>query len=279
MRFETFHGTDLRRVFDDARAALGEDVMIVSSKVSREGALTRVKVVAARAEDVEGLRRRITPPAPALPKPHGGRGRFGPFVIALVGPTGAGKTTTAAKLALHAQAFAGKRVVFITLDTYRVGALEQMQTLAEIAGLPFEVVYDRKEVVGALKRLDDCDVVIVDTPGRSPKSAEANAAWMSLLAPLSPDEVHLVVPAALRPEAVDAFRALYAPCSPTHLLVSKADELPDDAALAELASRVPLPLRWITDGQAIPDDLAPAAGRVLAALGLAGIERSSRSAA
>lgn len=93
MLLETFHGTDLRRVFDDARRALGDDVLIVRSAVHKEAGVTRVEVIAARQQDLQSLRARLDPPLPTLPRAQGGRGRSGPLVIALVGPTGAGKTT------------------------------------------------------------------------------------------------------------------------------------------------------------------------------------------
>jgi flagellar biosynthesis protein FlhF len=268
MRFETFTGTDLRRVFDGARATLGEDAMIVRSDVTRKSGATRVEVIAARPDDVQRLRQRLTPPAPRLPRSEGGRGRSGPFIIALIGPTGAGKTTTAAKLALHDEAFGARKVGFLTLDTYRVGALEQMQTFAEISGLPLEVVYDAREVIGALKRLDDCDVVVVDTPGRSPRAQESNAHWQALLARLSPNEVHLVVPASIRPDIAGGLITQFERCAPTHLLITKVDETPDESGLAALAGNVDLPTRWLTDGQVVPDDLSPARGRLLASLGL-----------
>src|SRR6185295_13558212 len=98
MLLETFHGTDLRRVFDDARRALGEDVLVVRSSVAREAGVTRVEVIAARQQDLQELRQRLDPAPPSLPRPHGLRGRNGPFILAVVGPTGAGKTTIAAKL-------------------------------------------------------------------------------------------------------------------------------------------------------------------------------------
>ena len=144
MRFESFHGTDLRRVFDETRQALGEDAIIVRSHLTRNAGHVRVEVIAARASDVERLRQRLTVDPPQLQKTLGGRGRFGPYVVALVGPTGAGKTTTAAKLALHPDAFGQKRVGLLTLDTFRVGAIEQMQAFAEIAELRLEVVYDER---------------------------------------------------------------------------------------------------------------------------------------
>ena len=99
MLLETYHGTDLRSVFDDARRSLGEDVLIIRSQVFRDGPRTRVEVVAAPANQVHALVRRLDPPAVSFPRPHGGRGRSGPLLLAVVGPTGSGKTTTAAKLA------------------------------------------------------------------------------------------------------------------------------------------------------------------------------------
>lgn len=269
MRFETFHGTELRHVFDDARHALGDDALIIRSTITRDAGRTRVQVMAARAADVEALRLQLSPTPPSLPRDIGGRGRFGPFVIALVGPTGAGKSTTAAKLALHPGAFGEKRVGLLTLDTYRVGAIEQMQSFAEIADIPLEVVYDEREAIGALKRLDRCDVVIVDTPGRGPRAVDDSARWQAVLKPLAPDEVHLVVPATMRTDIAMALRADYAACGPTHLLISKADEAPEDGEVAALASALDLPSRWLTDGQVIPEDLHPAT-RLLATLGATG---------
>jgi len=277
MRFESFHGTDLRRVFDEAREALGDDAIIIRSHMSRDSGHQRVEVIAARAGDVERLRKQLSPDAPVLQKVVGGRGQFGPYVVALVGPTGAGKTTTAAKLALHPEAFGDKRVGLLTLDTFRVGAIEQMQAFAEIAEMKLEVVYDEREAIGALKRLDDCDVVIVDTPGRGPRSREDSARWQALLKPLSPDEIHLVVPATIRTDVAIALRDAYAPVNPTHMIISKADEAPEDGGLAALAASLDLPSRWMTDGQAIPDDLRTAR-RILTTLG-SGTPSSTRAIA
>jgi flagellar biosynthesis protein FlhF len=277
MRFESFRGTDLRRVFDEAREVLGDDAIIVRSQMKRSATHTSVEVIAARAADVDRLRERLSPQPPVLQKTLGGRGRFGPYVVALVGPTGAGKTTTAAKLALHPDAFGGHRVGLLTLDTFRVGAIEQIQAFAEIAELELEVVYDEREAIGALKRLDHCDVVIVDTPGRGPRSHDDNARWQAVLKPLSPDEVHLVVPATIRTDIAVALRDGYASVGPTHVIISKSDEAPEDGGLAALAGAIDLPSRWMTDGQGIPDDLHQAR-RIIATLG-SGTPSSNRAIA
>ncbi|MEO6445743.1 MAG: hypothetical protein ABIZ91_00390 [Gemmatimonadaceae bacterium] len=279
MLLESFHGTDLRRVFDDARRALGEDVLIIRSSVQKEGSVTRVEVIAARQQDLAALRQRLDPPPPSLPSTRGGRGRSGPFILALVGPTGAGKTTLAAKLALHRSVFGGMKVGIITLDTYRVGALEQMQQYAEITNLPLEVLYDVREVPSAMKRLDDCEVVIVDTPGRSPRSKDANAQWQSLLRAIGPDEVHLVLPATLRPDAVPMIVNSMIACRVTHACLTKVDELHDERAIADVAARVEFPMRWLADGQSVPADLQLARSRILGALGLSSDSSSATRAA
>ncbi|MEO7964085.1 MAG: hypothetical protein ABIT38_09275, partial [Gemmatimonadaceae bacterium] len=226
------------------------------------------EVIAARQQDLKALRTRLEPPPPIFPRSQGGRGRSGPLIVAVVGPTGAGKTTLAAKLALHRSAFGVLKTGLITLDTYRVGALEQMQQYAEVTNLPLEVLYDAKEVAGAMKRLDDCDVVIVDTPGRSPRSGDANTQWQSLLRAVSPDEVHLVLPVTMRPDAVPSIVSALAACRITHACLTKVDELHDERAIADVAARVEFPIRWIADGQTVPEDLHPAKSRILEALGV-----------
>lgn len=269
MLLESFLGNDPRHVLDDARRAMGDDVLIVRTRIERRGTRTNVELVATSPAGLRELSRRLTPPTPHLPSDTGGRGRSGPFILALVGPTGGGKSSTLVKLALHRKAFGNARIGILTLDTFRVAALEHLQQYADIGGLMLEAVYDEREVPGALARLDACDVVFVDTPGRSPRAVDANAQWQSLLAAVAPDETHLVLPGTLRPEAVEAAVAQFAPVRPTHLLLTKTDELPDETMLCDAIARTDLPLRWITTGQAVPDDLRPARARILSALGLA----------
>ncbi|MBK8250674.1 MAG: hypothetical protein IPK85_25240 [Gemmatimonadetes bacterium] len=274
---ETFTGSDLRLVFDEARRALGEDVLVLRTAIQRDGRRTRVELVAAPAAEIQALRQRLDPAPFAYPRATGGRGRSGPLVVGLVGPTGAGKTTTAAKLALHPRAFGSRKVGLITLDTFRVGALEQMAQYAEVTDLPLEVVYDAREMPGALQRLDACDVVIVDTPGRSPRSKDANQQWQAMFRAAAPDEVHLVVPASMRPDLLPSLVTSLAECRITHACLTKLDELHDDRAVADLAARLTWPMRWVTTGQAVPNDLHPAKAAILGALGLPTV--ATRSAA
>ncbi|HET8653991.1 MAG TPA: hypothetical protein VFL93_00560 [Longimicrobiaceae bacterium] len=268
MRLETFRGRDLQRVFDVARDALGEDAMIVGTRVLSDGEGPIVEVTAAPATDVERFRRRID--GAALPDVAALRSRRArPFSLALVGPTGAGKTTTLAKLAVHPEAFGGRRVGLLTLDTYRVGAIEQLATFADIAGLPLEVVYAAGEVRDAMKRLSACEVILIDCPGRSPRRPDLGGEWIAALAKVAADEIHLVLPATMRTDVAEAVRDGLDAVAPTHLLLSKLDEVPGETGLAELADRMELPARWVTDGQEVPADLRTAPARIIASLGRA----------
>jgi flagellar biosynthesis protein FlhF len=161
-------------------------------------------------------------------------------------------------------------VGFLTIDTFRTGAIEQLESYARVTRNPLEIVYTIDEVEGALERLSKCDVILVDSPGRCPKHAEHNSAWMNLLRALRPDEVHMVVPAGLRLDAALTALAAYETVGITHLLLSKLDEVHEDAGVAEAAIEMRLPTRWITDGQDVPADLHPAVKRILSSLGAYG---------
>jgi flagellar biosynthesis protein FlhF len=260
LRLQTFRGRDISTVSKIAREVLGEDAMIVKTRVIA-GRPAQVEVTAVPGTDVDRLNRRME----SAPLPDRA-GRDRPLVLALVGPTGSGKTTTLAKLALHPAAFGGRKVGLLTLDTFRTGALEQLESYAGIAGLPLEVVYTLAEVGPAMARLAGCDVVLVDTPGRSPRSPERNAAWMEMLRAAAPDEVHLVVPAPLRLEVAVGSVEAYEGAGVSHFLLSKLDEVPGDWGVADLAVELRLRTRWITDGQEIPLDLHPACPRILGLL-------------
>ena len=266
MKLESFRGTDSQRVFEAARVALGDDVMVLQTRTVREAGHTVLEILATSSLEVAEFERRLE--AGPLPELGGRRGTGRPFVLALVGPTGAGKTTTIAKLAAHPRAFGEKVVGLLTLDTYRVGAVEQLAIFADLAGLPLEVEYGPGEVDAAMRRLSSCDVVLVDTPGRSPRAEGLNGEWGAMLAEAQPDEVHLVVPAVLRGDIAEAVGGSFASHGVTHLLLTKIDEVPGEVGVADLAGSFRLPTRWITDGQEIPTDLRAAAPRILASLGL-----------
>lgn len=187
-------------------------------------------------------------------------GNARPWVLAVIGPTGAGKTTTAAKLALHAQAYGTQRVGFVTLDTYRVGAIDQLQAYARLVQVPFAVAYEEGDIPEILRRMRDREVLLVDTPGRSPREEEDEEEILGCLRALLPDEVHLTLPAGFKPNHMTRLVTRARRLGVTHLLPTKVDEYPDDNTVFALAAHMQLPIRWIADGHRVPQDLrlAPA---------------------
>lgn len=255
MRIERFQAPDASRALRRVRSSFGDDALVLQTFTRDYG----VEILATTAQEMQAFRASLqSPPVRARP---GRRAR----VVALVGPTGSGKTTTLAKLALDDAAFGGSRVGLISLDTYKIGAFDQIQTYADLAGLPLDVIHERTEVPAAMRALERCDVILVDTPGRTPRASATESAWRETLAALQPDEVHLVLPASLRESVVDGFVHHYGALGPTHLLLTKLDEVPAEDGVAEIAAHVGLPARWVTDGQAVPDDLDAAPDRLLAA--------------
>jgi flagellar biosynthesis protein FlhF len=181
--------------------------------------------------------------------------------IMLVGPTGAGKTTTIAKLAARAALIDNRRVGLVTLDNYRVGGVDQIRTFADLIGVPLEVA----ETPAALGELLDTahDLTLIDTAGRSPRDAAAIAELARSVADLDL-EVHLVVPAGSTPGQLDELVGRYGALAPARLLFTKLDECDRAPELAIAPARTRLPITWVTTGQAVPEDIEqPTAARVL----------------
>jgi flagellar biosynthesis protein FlhF len=178
--------------------------------------------------------------------------------VALVGPTGVGKTTTLAKLAAVATRVERRRVAFITTDTYRIGAVEQLETYARLLDVPLTVAYSPEEMRAARARYADYDLVLVDTVGRSPGNRSYLEELAALLAPMDLDEVHLALDArgscATLRDVLRGFSLL----RPTQLLLSKLDETPRLEDSLTVAVEGGLPVSYITTGQCVPEDLAPA---------------------
>lgn len=188
-------------------------------------------------------------------------------VVALVGPTGVGKTTTVAKLAAGFRIEARRRVGLLTIDTFRIAAVQQLKAYAEIMDLPMQVVEKPEDMQQALDRLGDVDLVLIDTAGRSPKSDARIDQLVELLRSAQPDETHLVLNATSSAAATRLAIQGFAPVRPTAAILTKLDEAPSTVgALSTLASSEQysgIPLSYITNGQQVPDDIAPAEAEML----------------
>jgi len=186
--------------------------------------------------------------------------------VALVGPTGVGKTTTIAKLAATAALRHGKRVGLITCDTYRIAAVEQLRTYATLIGLPLEVAQTPEDMTAAVAALDGCDVVFIDTAGRSHRDGCRLSELGLLLGSARPDEVHLVLSAATSPGGWRSAAERFAPLGADRVILSKLDECPAVGAVIGIEDAAGLPLSYLTDGQDVPDHIEPARAERLARL-------------
>lgn len=201
---------------------------------------------------------RCAPPIAATP----GRRR----VVALVGPTGVGKTTTIAKLAANFRLRDGIRMGLVTVDTYRIAAVEQLRTYAEIIDLPMKVVTTPREMRRALDELAGLDLVLIDTAGRSPRDELKIQELKSLLAEAQVDEVHLVLSLASSPKSLQATAEKFAPAGTTAMILTKLDEAVGMGSLVSASRRIPLPVSYLTTGQDVPDDIEHASAKRIARL-------------
>jgi hypothetical protein len=187
--------------------------------------------------------------------------KAGTVLIALVGPAGVGKTTTAAKLAARAL-MAKKTVALVSCDSFRVGAMDQLAGYADLLEARFHAATNQDELLEVLAH-ETADVVIVDTSGRAVDvdATEAVLGAPDVRSALATDrqvEVLLCVPASLR--ATDATRVHrdFAIVTPTALAVTKLDETDTPAGILHAAFATKLPVSTFCAGQRVPEDIAPA---------------------
>jgi flagellar biosynthesis protein FlhF len=187
-------------------------------------------------------------------------------VAALVGPTGVGKTTTIAKLAANFKLRDKARVGLVTVDTYRVAAVEQLRTYAEIIDLPMRVVASPGELRHAIDQLGDMDLVLIDTAGRSPRDELRIQELRSFLSEADVDQVHLVLSLATGVRTNELTAERFRSVGVTSMLLTKLDEAAGPGAIVSAARRIQLPISYLTTGQNVPDDIEPADARRAAQL-------------
>ncbi|MGD0899295.1 MAG: flagellar biosynthesis protein FlhF [Thermoguttaceae bacterium] len=190
-------------------------------------------------------------------------------LAALVGPTGVGKTTTIAKLAAHYRLREKRRIGLITVDTYRIAAVEQLRTYADIIDLPMQVVSTPREMREAVARMDNLDLVLLDTAGRSPKDEVRIQELRAFLSEAGADEVHLVLSSTSGARALEQAAERFATVGTTALLLTKLDEASGLGNILPVLRSSKLPLSYLTNGQNVPDDIEVADAHRLARLILA----------
>jgi flagellar biosynthesis protein FlhF len=192
--------------------------------------------------------------------------KTGPHVVALIGPTGVGKTTTIAKLAANLKLREKKNVGLITLDTYRIAAVDQLRRYADIIGAPLRVVAGSEDLKDALASMNDLEYVLIDTAGRSPNDTLKLNELRSVLEAAHPDEVHLVLSTTASQECVELAVNRFGEVRVDRIIFTKVDEAAHLGMVLNVVRKVNKELSYITTGQDVPDDIEVSGGKRLAQL-------------
>jgi len=189
-----------------------------------------------------------------------------PYIVALVGPTGVGKTTTIAKLAANFRLREGRKVGLITIDTYRIAAVEQLRTYAQIIDVPLQVAMSPEQLREAVAQMSDCDLILIDTAGRSQRDAAKINDLSAFFSAVKPHEVHLVLSAAcgegVLAETIERFSGV----GVDRVIFTKLDEAVGFGVILNCLQKVKARLSYVTTGQDVPNDIEEGEGRSIAEL-------------
>ena len=187
-------------------------------------------------------------------------------IAALLGPTGVGKTTTLAKIAAQCVLEKGISTAFITADTYRISAVEQLKTYADILGLPIAIVYTPDELKEAIQKFRQKQLILIDTAGRSQHNRRQMAELKEFLAVNQNIEKYLVLSATTKNEDAKDIIDKFSVCKPDKVIFTKTDETKSLGIILNILRRKEMRLSYLTNGQSVPDDIVPAEAGKLAEL-------------
>ena len=274
---------DFARELAALREALGEMTMAAAAPAKRgdkvqsflkskgiEGpAATRIAALVKGAKDADVAKKILEALAEVVPTAPWQDEFSGRRIVALVGPAGVGKTTTAAKLAARAR-MAGKSVTLVSCDGFRVGAVDQLERYSELLGAGFHVARTVADLVTVLEE-ETADLVFVDTSGRPPTATAPEAALVARRkkgAPV-PVEVILCMSAATRAADAQNIAGTFGPVAPTSVCITKLDETVSPAGLVHAPFAAKKPVAILCNGPRVPEDIAPATPEgVASALGI-----------
>lgn len=183
-------------------------------------------------------------PAPLMPLR-----RASQYRIAVIGAPGAGKTTLIQKLVSDPAAYSARKIGLISLDTHRMGAVEQLKAFARIAGTPMEVVFKPQQISAALERLAACELVLIDTFGCPVWDRERMQLLADFMTALNPDEIQLVLNSSVRDEELILAAHRFRDAGITHLSFTRLDESLRHGCLLNVIRAAERPAAWLSKGQ------------------------------
>ena len=240
------------RIVGEVRAELRPEQLETDEKAVHKAVLARLES--------------LIPVATAPPVPASSQADGRPRTVALVGPTGVGKTTTIAKLAAINKLREGRKVGLITTDTYRIAAVEQLRTYANIIGIDLRVALTPREMKAALAAHRDCDVLLIDTAGRSQRDAGKLDDLKAFLDVAEPHETHLVLSGASSESVIVESAQRFEVARPDRVIFTKLDEMVHFGVLVNTARAIGAELSYVTTGQEVPDHIEPSCANRLARL-------------
>jgi len=181
-----------------------------------------------------------------------------PKVVAMVGPTGVGKTTCIAKLAVISKILHNLNVGLISIDTYRLGALDQLRIFSEISNVDMLVAYEPKDIPGLLNSLKDKDIIFIDTAGRSQNNKEHLMQANKFLSAAKVDETYLVLSSTSTTKNLLDVSEKFKILNYNSVIFTKIDEAVSYGNILNIVNNCDIPLSFLTNGQVIPDDIISA---------------------
>ncbi len=187
-------------------------------------------------------------------------------IVALVGPTGVGKTTCIAKIAVISKLLHKLDIGLISLDTYRLGAIDQLKNFSEISDIDFLVAYDEKDLPKMIQKFKKKDIIFLDTAGRSQNNTKLINETQKALSVASADEIILVLSATASTANLMDYAKKFSVLNYTGMIFTKLDESVAFGNLLNVLVKTKSPVKYVTNGQVIPDDIIAAEPDLLANL-------------
>lgn len=195
-------------------------------------------------------------------------------IYSFVGPTGVGKTTTLAKLAAISAVQRGQKAALITLDTFRIAAVAQLQTYAKIIGIPLEVATSSNDLQKAIHKHNNCDRIFIDTAGKNPHMNQDLIELRNLFRINETIHLYLVLSATTGYQNLKDIEKRFGALPFKSYIFTKLDETQETSTMINFLISQQKPISYLATGQQVPEDIEIASRKKLAALLLAGTKKN-----